>query len=530
MKNLIDKYQEQILDLGVGYFDLSGQTNNDRIILNLYKSEFKNGLSVNVVMNLNSQEISTFGKGGFDLNVKKIINDKLVLCDGTEYEFIENKINGLGIEREQIDDGYKLSYKNASQQEIYYSNGSEFLLTYVQNKYTNEDVFTYQYNNALQHVFNNIVRVNENDGETDLSEDVYYLYNTNGTCREINIRKGNILLKKIKFEYSGNYISRIKCFVYQQEVEKLLYDYSISRTMLNRKFTFMDNLTSLSKSVSYSLDNVLTITDEFGIVTNIEDGVVTPYYNKITDELEREKIRVKYHFDSNNRVCDIEGYNKIHLIRKYQDNKLLLRCDGCFKDVRYLGNVVPYYNYILTGTIDKIVTDNNVNFINGLGNDSLYQIDLRSTSMIELEYKNCCKKSYSGVFITDDLHYSNFKICISYRLMDGSSKVEEYSINNNIFAVPIVLPNNCEDFVLSLLGEQNSNNVITFNLFVIDNAIVDVYFYDDNGTLLEYIERGIKKENIKYNDSNFNFSGNVFSITNKGKMNGKYTKNLLHSE
>ena len=37
MRNLIDKYKESIFNIGTAYFDLSGQLNNDRIILNLYK-------------------------------------------------------------------------------------------------------------------------------------------------------------------------------------------------------------------------------------------------------------------------------------------------------------------------------------------------------------------------------------------------------------------------------------------------------------------------------------------------------------
>ena len=114
MKNLIDKYKESIFNIGTAYFDLSGQTNNDRIILNLYKSEFKNGLSVGLVLNLSSLETSIFGKSGFDLNIKKFDGDYLVLCDGSQYPFVNNTNLQLGASVEELEDneGYKITYKN----------------------------------------------------------------------------------------------------------------------------------------------------------------------------------------------------------------------------------------------------------------------------------------------------------------------------------------------------------------------------------------------------------------------------------
>ena len=526
MKNLIDKYQEQILDLGVGYFDLSGQVNNDRIILNLYKSEFKNGLSAGIVLKLGEPTNSTFGFCGHDLNLKRMLYYKLITCDGDEYDFLNserfNEELGLKLINEE---GHRKIVSENSLIEEYYDRLYEnyYYLTNIVNKSNNEEITFNYVEDRISSITNNEKHIDDEGNEIDLKERFEYTYNENNVVSSILIYKGTKLLKEIYFDYNYYDLCRITI----NKDGKLEKKYEINKDGF--VLTFKDCLTNLSKTFDVDDRNNFTgnITDEYGVITNIENGAITPYYNKFTSETDREKIRFKYHFDSNNRVCDIEGYNKMHSIRKYQGNKLLLRCDGCFKDIRYLGNVVPYYNYILTGTIDKIVTDNNVNFINGLGNDSLYQIDLRSTSMIELEYKNCYKKSYSGVFITDDLHYSNLKISISYRLMDGSSKVEEYSINNNIFAVPIVLPNNCEEFVLSLLGEQNPNNEITFNLFVIDKCICNSYKYNKHGKLIKKIENGVLTNFDDVSDEhNYLINGNIVSIGENGKLQNIYKSNL----
>ena len=234
-------------------------------------------------------------------------------------------------------------------------------------------------------------------------------------------------------------------------------EYEITKT--DWEVIFKDCLTNLTKKFSIDDRNNFTgtITDEYGIETNIEDGVVTPYYNKITDEVEREKIRVKYHFDSNNRVCDIEGYNKIHSIRKYQDNKLLLSCDGCFKDVRYLGNLVTYNNYLLTGTIDKIAGNGSLNLINGLDNNSLFKMNLNNICELTLKYENLNKKIYTGILIIDDLSNEKLKIQVDYYKDNQVIKSETYFVENEYFAFPICILEGVTDFTFKIIDEQIKN-------------------------------------------------------------------------
>ena len=336
MKNLIDKYKESIFNIGTAYFDLSGQINNDRIILNLYKSEFKNGLSVGLVLNLSSLEPSTFGKGGFDLNFKKFDGSSLILCDGTEYQFANNVNHQLGarIEALEEDEGYKITYVNSNLEEYYYVDNPNVLdrtysLLKVRDKKKEEDIYTYTYiNGNINTITNRLFKKEENGNTVYDNEEINYYYNENNNCRFIAIYRDSFVLKTITFEYDENqFVKKITIHKNQSNSFLLEQEYEITKT--DEEITFKDCLTNLSKS--FVLDNFGnfngSITDEYGTITNIIDGVVTPYYNKITSEDEREKIRVKYHFDSNNRVCDIEGYNKMHSIRKYQDNKLLLSCD-----------------------------------------------------------------------------------------------------------------------------------------------------------------------------------------------------------
>ena len=408
MKNFIDKYKESIFNIGTAYFDLSGQVNNDRIILNLYKSEFKNGLSVGLVLKLGELTNSAFGKNCYDLNIMKIIGNQLILCDGTSYQFNDNKINELGIEREVIDNEYKLTYKNSNLEEYYSFINNEYLLVKIRDKKKDEDVYTYSYenNNSISYITNHLFVVSdENSNGPNTNERLLYFYNEDNTCNRIDVLKGDITIKKIFFEYEYNskYLNKITIYKNQSNSFLLEQEYEITKT--DWEVIFKDCLTNLTKKFSIDDRNNFTgtITDEYGIETNIEDGVVTPYYNKITDEVEREKIRVKYHFDSNNRVCDIEGYNKMHSIRKYQNNKLLLRCDGCFKDVNYLGEFLKY-SFIETQYVTKLeVNTVNKNYIEGLDYVSLFKMEKKQDSLLNLDYDLERNKIYTVIVIGENL-------------------------------------------------------------------------------------------------------------------------------
>ena len=114
MKYLIDKYKEPILNIGIGYFDLSGEQNNDRIILNLYESPFKSGLTSSIVLDLRSNTVSSFGKGGFNSNVKYLDYQSLYLCDGSSYLISNNHIEELGLTKEDVTASIKKLKSDAS--------------------------------------------------------------------------------------------------------------------------------------------------------------------------------------------------------------------------------------------------------------------------------------------------------------------------------------------------------------------------------------------------------------------------------
>ena len=536
MKNLIDKYKESIFNIGTAYFDLSGQVNNDRIILNLYKSEFKNGLSVGLVLKLGELTNSAFGKNCYDLNIKKIIGNQLILCDGTSYQFNDNKINELGIEREVIDNEYKLTYKNSNLEEYYSLINNEYLLVKIRDKKKDEDVYTYSYenNNSISYITNHLFVVSdENSNGTNTNERLFYFYNEDNTCYRIDVLKGDITIKKIFFEYEYNskYLNKITIYKNQSNSFLLEQEYEITKT--DEEITFKDCITTLTKS--FVLDDRGnfrgSIVDEFGILINIEDGVVTPYYNKFTSETDREKIRVKYHFDSNNRVCDIEGYNKMHSIRKYQDNKLLLRCDGCFKDVGYLGNVLSA-RYISTSFADNwiVTSDSGSNYIEGLKPGYLFKMDLSVNNEIHLNYKDINKKAVTGILIFDEFTNETLKICITYEKDNQFIKEEFYDVCGKYFAFPIYVENRDYEIDIKIYNEVLANKVIQFNAFVIDKCICNKYEYNQYGELVSYIEKGVLRRNVNYSDTHYDFSGNVVTKSNDGTYHGVYLKNLINIE
>ena len=536
MKNLIDKYNESIFNIGTAYFDLSGQVNNDRIILNLYKSEFKNGLSVGLVLKLGELTNSSFGKNCYDLNIKKIIGNQLILCDGTSYQFNDNKINGLGIEREVIDNEYKLTYKNSNLEEYYSFINNEYLLVKIRDKKKDEDVYTYSYedNNTIAYITNHLFVVSdENSNGPNTNERLFYFYNEDNTCYRIDVLKGDITIKKIffEYEYSSKYLNKITIYKNQSNSFLLEQEYEITKT--DEEITFKDCITTLTKS--FVLDDRGnfrgSIVNEFGIVTNIEDGGVTPYYNKITDEVEREKIRLKYHFDSDNRVCDIEGYNKMHSIRKYQDNKLLLRCDGCFKDVRYLGNQVTPYFISCTFDSNQIITsDDESNYINGLKPGSLFMMDLNMENRVILNYRNLKKKAYTGILVFENITIDKTKILVTYYENQEFVKEEYYDVSGKCFAFPIYLDNDKYSFDIEVYNEELVNEVIRLNAFVIDKCICNKYEYNQYDELVSYIEKGVLRRNVNYSDIHYDFSGNVVTKSKDGTYYGVYLKNLINIE
>ena len=274
MKYLIDKYKEPILNIGMGYFDLSGEQNNDRIILNLYTSPFKSGLTSSIVLDLRSDTISSFGKGGFNSNIKYIENNKLYLCDGSYYEFNEiNEIIELGIKKEVYNDGFKLLKENSLYEEYYYPiDETRYALTFITNKNTNKDILTNQYSNdTLTHTWVQKEMINDNV-ETDVSETISYWYNQNNLIREVRIEKGLTRLKRFTLTYTlNNKLHSIKGYEKQGNVEKLFLDYTFSLNEVmdgfmpfNESYTFTDNITGLTKTISYNFDNTLSIIEEYG--------------------------------------------------------------------------------------------------------------------------------------------------------------------------------------------------------------------------------------------------------------------------